>query len=309
MNPLQVQLLTGPAAGRRARFERSPITFGRDAANTLVIDHENVSRQHGEIRFENGHWVLYNASANGAKINGKTVKEGKERPIESGDEVSVGKTLLFSLSIEPVEADAGEASLLEQEVDLTGDGPPRKRSRLWLGIGAYMAALLGLVIFLATLKGGGGATENSIPDLSREKIEEYISEPLPKQPAREDKYSEAVDEANRLFAKRDISPEGHYEAYRAYQTALSYAPEGRFKPEDYQAQNRYVIVYDELVDKIWDAYQDANIKLNRGDDEGAVLAFERLTKYYRATTNPLYKNIEAKRNLAAKRHGGKIRKR
>ena len=309
MNPLQIQLYVGAAAGRRARFERSPITFGRDPSNLLVIEDEHISRNHGEIRFDQGQWILINHSANGIKVNKKTIKT-KPRPIQSGDEVSIQKTLLFSITIEPVEFDHGESSLVDPVNDPANpnnQGGPgaRKKKKLWMGMAAYMGGLLLLIIFLATLGGGDGKkNQDNIPELSREQIKAIIREKLPEKPHRDDRYEDAVKRANDMATQTDMTIDGLYKQYDLYRTAIQYSEKNAFKKKD-QTNTAYAFtnVQNKLADVINKAYEDAIIKLKRGDDQGAFKAFQKLLEIYPDTSSELYKNCQAKLNFVSKRLG------
>lgn len=327
MNPLQVQLFTGMAAGRRARFEQSPITFGRSPDNVLVIEDTAVSRLHGEIRFEAGQWQLYNHSGNGTKLNRKTVKD-KPRPITDGDEVSVGKQLLFSIHVEAVEANAGDAdkplvpAAGPVPVNLSGrpgaqaDGQnaevsSKKRSKLFIAIGVYSALLLGLIIFLGTLGKKPVANGKEIPELSPAEIASIIRAPKQAQPVDEGEYKRSMDDANRLFDRRDIAVGNRFRCYSAYQTAISFAGLGRdtFEEKDIDSQRRYFTVQDELVENVTTSYQLACAKLNRGDYEGAIYGLEDVQARFNDTTTKLYKNVQAKRNAASVAYGKRKLKR
>lgn len=307
MQPVQIQLFVGAAAGRRARFDRSPITFGRGPDNLLIIEHEQVSRNHGEVRFENGQWVLINRSANGTKVNRKTVKDAP-RPLEAGDEVSIGKTLLFAVSFEAVERDEGEAGLMAQEIHLSDElraPPPRGKRKLWIGIGIYMGALLLAVIFLSTLGGGRKSNGDNVPELTPSRIESLVAKPLAKEAARDDLYEEQLAKANTLYHRRDMSLDGLFKTYRAYQRAIAHSTNNAFAAKDHESQVRFVAVQKELTDKVKAAYDDAVTKLKRGDDENAYLAFDKLMKVYDDPSSELYKNFQAKLNVASVRLGRK----
>ncbi len=336
MNPLQVQLFTGMAAGRRARFEQSPITFGRSPENVLVIEDANVSRQHGEIRFEGGQWQLYNHSSNGTKVNRKAVKD-KPRPISDGDEVYVGKQLLFSVHIEPVEASAADADapLVPQaaqagqpgqfgaaaqqpgagQVNLAGHEqdaqPPKKRNKLMIGIAIYAVGLLGLVIFLSTLGNGNSKVEDNVPELTKAQIADMIRKPKTVQPVDETRYIEAINEANLYYERRDLKPGNPYRSYAAFQEAISVSGLGpnKFKDDNLQAKRRYFAVQEQLIESVSEAYAAACAKLNRGDYEGALYAFEDVQDLWRDVTSDLYENIAAKRAVASKGFGDRKLKR
>ncbi len=309
MNPLQIQLFVGSAAGRRARFDRSPITFGRDPSNMLVVEDATISRRHGEIRFEAGHWLMVNHSENGTRLNRREITD-KPLPIKSGDEVFVGGKLLFNITVEPTETTPlGEQSIVSAAVAPEAQPASKKKSRLWMGIGIYMGVLLLLVIFFSTLGGGGGnnATETRVPELTAEQIASHIRRPLAKESSSELRYRQSVSEARRLFARRDSSIGGRYEAYRMYQTALTYTgrDDGMFPDEDTDAQFEYRQVQQELIERVTAAYADATNRLNRGDNDGAFRGYQTVMNLYRDGNNPFYTNAQDRQNIASRRLGKK----
>lgn len=305
MNPLQIQLYTGSAAGRRARFDRSPITFGRDAGNVLVVEDAIVSRRHGEIRFENGMWVIANFSENGTRLNRKNVTD-KPLPIKTGDEVFVSGKLLFNVTIEAVEGVAvGDQPLNAQTDAATVAAAPKKKTKLWIGIGAYMLVMLIVIIFLSTLKKPGPAEENRVPELTKEQIASAVRQALKKEPKSDVLYRQAVTEAMRLFHRREASIGGLFETYRKFQTALTYTgrDDGAFPAEDTDAQFQYLQVQKELIDKVATEYADACNRLNRGDNEGAYRGFDQIKSIYPDGNSPFYENVQDKQNIAVRRLG------
>ncbi len=301
MNPLQIQLFVGAAAGRRARFDSSPITFGRGAENALIVEDTTVSREHGEIRFEAGHWTLVNRSVNGTRVNRKQVTD-KPLPLKSGDEVFVGDKLMFKVTIEPVES--AEATLVEGEVlDLNAKAAAKPRSKLWIYISGYMGVLLLLVIFLSTMGKKKAGPQENIPEQPNDKIEEWVRLPLKRDIASQPKYQEHVAEAEKLFRKRQVKPSGLFEAYREYQLALSVSgrTDDTFPPEDALVQANFFVVRDELIVKVKELYGSAVNRLRRGDNEGAYWGFEDLKTIFNDPLSPLYRNGQDLQNIATKR--------
>lgn len=61
---------------RHVPLDRPFITIGRHIDNDIVLDHSSVSRHHAQIRFRNGHFVLYDAgSRGGTTVNSQPVQE------------------------------------------------------------------------------------------------------------------------------------------------------------------------------------------------------------------------------------------
>ena len=79
--------------GRRIPIPGQGVTIGRLPECEIVVTDGNVSRRHAQIRPVDGRWVVSDlGSTNGTKINGLPVSGPRE--LESGDEVTVGNTVL-----------------------------------------------------------------------------------------------------------------------------------------------------------------------------------------------------------------------
>jgi hypothetical protein len=78
--------------GSRIVLGVEPITIGRLPECTVVVNDQNVSRRHAEIRHSGSDVVVADLrSTNGTKVNGATVTE---RVLEDGDDITVGTTTL-----------------------------------------------------------------------------------------------------------------------------------------------------------------------------------------------------------------------
>ena len=84
-------------AGERQSLVKPSSVLGRSRDCDIVVPDHNVSRQHAEIRLEDGaHWLVDLDSTNGTLVNGKKVKRVK---LEAGDRIEVGSTeLVFERS-------------------------------------------------------------------------------------------------------------------------------------------------------------------------------------------------------------------
>lgn len=61
---------------RHVPLDRPFLTIGRHVDNEVVIDHPAVSRQHAQIRWRYGHFVLYDVgSRGGTQVNGQSIQE------------------------------------------------------------------------------------------------------------------------------------------------------------------------------------------------------------------------------------------
>jgi pSer/pThr/pTyr-binding forkhead associated (FHA) protein len=68
-------------------IEKPVVTIGRNMHNDIVINDKFVSRQHAEIRLEDGKFHIYDLnSTSGTSLNRKRVQNGR---LYSGDLISV----------------------------------------------------------------------------------------------------------------------------------------------------------------------------------------------------------------------------
>ncbi len=85
------------------------LTIGRGENNGLVLDDEFASREHAEVRFDGGKYVLRDlASTNGTRVNGELIAE---KELAEGDRITIGRHELVIRYVqgEPAEAPADAA--------------------------------------------------------------------------------------------------------------------------------------------------------------------------------------------------------
>ncbi len=70
----------------------SLLTIGRDASSHILIREPAVSRNHAELRSEDGKFVLHPCGVNPTTVNGATLVE--PRTLAEGDKVEVGSAIL-----------------------------------------------------------------------------------------------------------------------------------------------------------------------------------------------------------------------
>ncbi len=70
----------------------SLLTIGRDASSHILIREPAVSRNHAELRSEDGKFVLHPCGVNPTTVNGATLAE--PRALAEGDKVEVGSAIL-----------------------------------------------------------------------------------------------------------------------------------------------------------------------------------------------------------------------
>jgi hypothetical protein len=73
----------------RIQVALEPVTIGRHPDCDVVLNDQEVSRQHAEVRREDGQFLLVDlGSLNGTKVNGVGVKA--PRALEDGDTITIG---------------------------------------------------------------------------------------------------------------------------------------------------------------------------------------------------------------------------
>jgi len=103
--PSEIVGREGPLTGKRFPVGDTPVTFGRQRDNSVVIVSRHASRFHAEVRREADGYMLFDrGSRNGTLVNGKRVTSCALRP---GDLIMIGdETFCFEM------ADAMEMTIL-----------------------------------------------------------------------------------------------------------------------------------------------------------------------------------------------------
>lgn len=294
MSSVQIRILIGPNQGARLRVDKDHASFGRSADCDITIDQPFVSREHGKLQLTPKGWVLENQSANGTVVAGKTVTK-KPRPIAEGQVVSIGSEDAFEIislalpAAEPVPAEAEEEPG-EEKKKLSG------RSKLWIGLGAYVMIMMLLFVFLS-LFGGGETSDNPVdrmPQLSksdlREQVKAEIRRTLPKRPPDSLKVRQHSEAALEQYNLRHRDPTARYRALVQYREALSYT-RGE-KLEDPENDKLYIEIQEELVEDITDRYDRAYGLLRNRAFERANTEFRELARIYADPTTQLHRDIE-----------------
>jgi hypothetical protein len=81
--------LVRPQRGKPVQLTKPVIHIGRRESNDFVVNDKRVSREHAEIRYEHGQFMLYDlGSTNGVGINGVLTRQPV--PLKNGDIIAVG---------------------------------------------------------------------------------------------------------------------------------------------------------------------------------------------------------------------------
>jgi pSer/pThr/pTyr-binding forkhead associated (FHA) protein len=86
------------ADGHRVQIALDPVTIGRHPDCDVVLNDQEVSRQHAEVRRDDADFVIIDlGSLNGTKVNGAGVKS--PRALQDGDTITIGAhTMRFEAS-------------------------------------------------------------------------------------------------------------------------------------------------------------------------------------------------------------------
>ena len=92
----------GDALGRRYVLTDDKMTIGRDDSNDIVLQDENVSRFHAEVRVDGASVSLVDkGSTNGSRVNDQEITT---QTLESGDLLHIGSFILKYLRSEDPES-------------------------------------------------------------------------------------------------------------------------------------------------------------------------------------------------------------
>jgi signal transduction histidine kinase len=108
--------IEGPETGKRFTLTEPVVTVGRDGTNIVRLHDTEVSRRHAEFRrTDEGYQVVDLGSSNGTFVNNRAVKE---RPLQSGDHVQFGQSVLVFTAA----AAAGAGSEISKKITLVQPG-------------------------------------------------------------------------------------------------------------------------------------------------------------------------------------------
>jgi len=97
--PSRLYVLEGPERGRSLALAGSPVTVGRSRSCTLPLTDPNASKEHLQIAWEAGSYVLTDlGSSFGTRLNGQAVSRAALSPL---DRIAVGDTVMIFETDEP----------------------------------------------------------------------------------------------------------------------------------------------------------------------------------------------------------------
>jgi len=92
---LALHVLSGPLEGQVFPLNQSPTTVGRNPASHIVLRDETASWRHAMFKQEDMKWFLRDlGSSNHTFLNDKTLEPNQPYPLQPGDRIRVGDTIL-----------------------------------------------------------------------------------------------------------------------------------------------------------------------------------------------------------------------
>lgn len=253
MSRVQVEVLSGGGslAGRRFVLDASPVRFGRDTQNTVVLDTPAVSRFHGELTCdEHGVWSIINYSSNDLQLGRRSVG-ASPAPLHKPVVVKSGGRALMRIT--PV-ADDAPTDATGQPVVAAGTST-LKRAGLWGWIGLCLLAIL-IALVYPTLTADTPTRVSGLPDRLDDQaiIAEIQGSPefVSQDP---DLAERALNTANADFDRIEMQPEALRSAYENYVRAIRHTPDGVF--ETGLDQRRYQHVQQQLTERVLGLYDEA----------------------------------------------------
>jgi pSer/pThr/pTyr-binding forkhead associated (FHA) protein len=91
-----VRIEEGKEPGRVFELRKDSLSIGRSRESDVFLEDLAVSRLHASIvSMGNGNYALKDeGSANGTKVNGQIVNKYETRPLQEGDRIQLGQTVL-----------------------------------------------------------------------------------------------------------------------------------------------------------------------------------------------------------------------
>ncbi len=157
----RVGTLTSLSDGREFSLGFTSVRVGRQWRADLIISDKSISRQHADIIFEGGRYVLYDHSADRTWVNGSLVQVAQ--PLRDGDAVRFGRAEFRFTLRETPRAGAGMGERPPAGAGMSPvmkEGKRRRRSgpaKLWriaLLVLAGMVVTAAVAVYWLFLRGG-----------------------------------------------------------------------------------------------------------------------------------------------------------
>lgn len=295
MTPIEVKILTGPSKGAKETFTESPVTFGRAPECNIVVPDTVVSRNHGELRFENERWVLANLSPNGTLLGRKNVTK-KPRPLQNQDVISVGDMSLFQVSMPtPISEVDDDSGANEAAAPIVQHGLTRK-TKVWIGVGIYFFLMILIIIVLSSSGGDdNGQKENSIA-LTPSQIKMEILDPAEVDLPNAAIGQQRLKDARTYLNNQRADPAAMYKAYAAYKEAMAYLE--RDTLPDPGEHLKFTALEDVLIEEVVERYERGFAYLEKRAYKEAEHEFRALKRFYSDTQSTIYRDIEKKQAYA-----------
>jgi hypothetical protein len=289
---IRIQMHVGPQAGLQMTYSEPRLTFGRAPQNNIAIDDQHLSRFHGELLFQNEHWMLVNQSPNGVTINRRSVTGKEPQTLRPGDVIGVGGTKIFTVQFVPSAAAQARAHTATEEAP----AKPRmsRRAKIWTAIGVYIGIIV-VIVGILSFRGGASTASLSLPVMLTEQQITSIIREKPQVNTRDEREAQNhLKEARAAYAHIETVPDALFNAYNHYKLARANLRQGL---EDVD-QLQFTAAEDQLVKRVTADYEVAAKLLRNRDYAQAQEAFTKLRRLYPETRNDLGKNISEHLNYA-----------
>jgi hypothetical protein len=277
--------MQGPQQGARVQLRHNQLIVGRDPQCALVLQEAYASRKHFQLDLTAEGWLVENLSDRGTLINGKKFKHGKRVLLDTGDVLGTGAEteILFiapgadasgaiaayrSMRVQtqkqqqppqvqeplPEQPPTDEpASPVASEAAASGSDALKKYRKYIIFGGAYLAAMVVLIIFLASLK-KSDAKANQPARLSERDISEAFYQPIERH-QNLNIAAEMLEQARALWPKRNFRRADLQACVMAFKLHLAYANSVDF--DDPNVHGMFIQARDELISRVQDEYSQA----------------------------------------------------
>lgn len=301
MAEMVIEYLHGPTAGRRVTLNQNSISFGRDAQHPIVVHETYASRNHGQIDYTDGQWILTNHSPNGTVVNRKKVTN-KPIVLNSGDEVSIHHQPMFRVhfQLSPVQVgdkdqpaaesvDATRATNVQEQAESDARAASQRRIIIIMSVMAFWVIIfMAAFLFMPDTSEQNGNQQQKM--LTGTQIEQIITAPPDPIPApSEIRYQEHLAKAQAAYQDIGVKSSAMYQAYHNYKLALYYSGKNYF--DDAITQRNFTALEDRLVERVDDMYFEAFNVMRSERWNQADRMFRQLLVIYPDPESAIYRRI------------------